>query len=132
MAARLSVLPGRRTRHLRAALQTLVHADPAVTRSELEERFLALVRDAGLPEPEVNAEVGPYEIDFLWRAQRLAVELDGWSFHSDRAAFEDDRRRDADLVARGFRVIRITWRELENNAVAVPARIAAALAASRP
>jgi very-short-patch-repair endonuclease len=113
-------------------LRRLLESEPAFTRSELEERFLALVRDAGLPEPEVNAEVGPYEIDFLWRAQRLAVELDGWSFHSDRAAFEDDRRRDADLVARGFRVIRITWRELENNAVAVPARIAAALAASRP
>lgn len=111
-------------------LRTLLHSEPVYTRSELEERFLALVRDAGLPQPDVNAEPGPYEIDFLWREQRLAVELDGWGFHGDRKAFEDDRRRDADLVARGFRVIRITWRELENHAVAVIARIAAALAAS--
>jgi very-short-patch-repair endonuclease len=48
-----------------------------------------------------------------------------------RKAFEDDRRRDAELVARGFRVIRVTWGELEDNAFAVVARIAAALADGR-
>ncbi len=110
------------------ALRRLLDSDPAFTRSELEERFLALVREAGLPEPEVNAELGPYEIDFLWRDERLAVELDGWSFHSDRLAFEDDRRRDADLVARGYRVVRITWRQIRDEPVAVAARLAAALA----
>lgn len=113
------------------ALRHLLETEPAFTRSELEELFLALVRDAGLPQPEANAELGPYEIDFLWREQRLAVELDSWGFHGDRKAFEDDRRRDAELVARGFRVIRVTWRELEDNAFAVVARIAAALAVGR-
>ena len=111
------------------ALRRLLEADPAFTRSELEERFLALVREAGLPEPEANARLGPYEIDFLWRDRRLAVELDGWEFHSDRAAFETDRRRDADLVARSYRVIRVTWRQLRDEPVAVAARLAATLAA---
>jgi hypothetical protein len=110
------------------ALRRLLESDPAFTRSELEERFLALVRGAGLPDPEANAELGPYEIDCVWREERLAVELDGWDFHSDRAAFEADRRRDAELVARGHRVIRITWRQLRDEPLAVAARLAAALA----
>jgi very-short-patch-repair endonuclease len=111
------------------ALRRLLDSgEPAHSRSELEERFLALLRDADLPAPEVNAQVGPYEIDFLWRDQRLALETDGWDFHSDRTAFEQDRRRDAELVARGYRVIRVTWRQLAEEPIAVVARLAAALA----
>jgi very-short-patch-repair endonuclease len=111
-------------------LRALADEDPAFTRSIFEERFLALIRDAGLPEPELNAELGPHEIDALWRDERLAVELDSWSWHSDRASFEADRRRDADLVARGYRVIRVTWRLLRDEPLVVAARVAAALAAS--
>jgi very-short-patch-repair endonuclease len=110
------------------ALRRLLEADPAFTRSAAEERFLALIRQADLPAPEVNAKLGPYEIDFLWRDRRLAVEVDGWTFHSDRLAFEDNRHRDADLVAWGYRVIRPTWRRMTENPVAVIARVAAALA----
>jgi very-short-patch-repair endonuclease len=49
-------------------------------------------------------------------------------FHSSRRAFERDRRRDADLNAAGFRVLRITWRQLVEEPVAVVARLAQALA----
>ena len=112
------------------ALRRLLDRDeqPAFTRSEAEERFLALIRQAELPAPEVNAELGPYEIDFLWRSERLAIETDSWAFHGDRNAFEEDRRRDADLVSRGYRVIRVTWRQVTDTPIAVIARIAAALA----
>jgi very-short-patch-repair endonuclease len=48
----------------------------------------------------------------LWRAQRLVVELDGYAFHQYRRPFERDRDRDADLVAAGYSVIRITWQRL--------------------
>jgi very-short-patch-repair endonuclease len=109
------------------ALRALLATEPAFTRSELEARFLALIREAELREPEVNASLGPYEIDFLWRDERLAVEIDGWAFHGDRAAFESDRRRDADLVSWGYRVIRVTWRQLEDTPVAVIARVASAM-----
>jgi very-short-patch-repair endonuclease len=67
-------------------------------------------------------------VDFVWRDKHLAVETDGYSFHSTRAAFERDRLRDAELTARGFRVIRITWRQLTEQPLAVVARIAGALA----
>jgi very-short-patch-repair endonuclease len=103
-------------------------ADPStLTRSEAEERFLALVRAAALPPPEVNVRVQGYEVDFLWREAGLVVEVDGFQFHSSRAAFERDRRRDDDLQNSGFRVQRITWRQLVEDPYATVARTARAL-----
>ncbi len=101
---------------------------PALSRSEAEERLLALVRRAGLPVPETNVRVGPFELDLFWREHRVAVEVDGFAFHGDRSAFEADRRRDTDLAARGVQVIRITWRQLEAEPEAIIARLAVVLA----
>jgi very-short-patch-repair endonuclease len=67
-------------------------------------------------------------VDLLWRRERLVVEIDGHAFHGHRAAFERDRRRDQVLAAAGFRVIRITWLQLEREPLAVITRIAQALA----
>jgi very-short-patch-repair endonuclease len=117
-------------RMLRALLEA---ADgPAFTRSVAEERFLALVRSAQLPAPAVNARIGGIEVDFLWLANRLAVEIDGFAYHSSQRRFENDRLRDAQLAARGFRVIRVTWRQLDTEPMATVARIAQALALSGP
>jgi very-short-patch-repair endonuclease len=113
-------------RGLRALL--LDEGRGALTRSEAEERFLVLVRRAQLPAPEVNVVVSGYEIDFLWRTERLAVEVDGFAHHSSKATFESDRRRDATLLARGFRVVRITWRQITDEPEAVLVRLAQALA----
>jgi very-short-patch-repair endonuclease len=98
------------------------------TRSEAEERFLALVRAAELPAPEVNAQLDGYEIDFLWRARRLAVEVDGYAFHGGRPAFERDRQRDARLQAKGATTMRVTWLQMQHEPYAVVGRIAQALA----
>jgi very-short-patch-repair endonuclease len=100
------------------------------TRSEAEERFLALTRAAELPNPEVNASLHGYEIDFLWRDRRLAVEIDGYAYHSTRAAFEHDRLKDAHLQASGFTTMRVTWMQLEHDRFALVARLARALGAS--
>lgn len=109
--ARLLALPGRRSRTLRHALETLA-SGAAATRSELEERFLALIAQFDLPRPRVNATVAGYEVDFQWPTHRLIVETDGAASHLTPAAFEHDRARDAHLTALGHRVIRITWRQL--------------------
>jgi hypothetical protein len=87
----------------------------AAERSELERRFLRFCHRNGLPQPAANVTVGIYTVDFLWRKQRLIVETDGWQAHRGRQAFEDDRARDAYLVARGFEVQRFTWRQLEDK-----------------
>lgn len=77
-----------------------------------ERRFLALCADHGLDAPAVNNTVGQYEVDFLWDARRLIVECDGRDTRATRAAFERDRARDAWLTARGYRVVRFTWRRV--------------------
>jgi very-short-patch-repair endonuclease len=56
------------------------------------------------------------------------VEFDGFGYHSARRSFERDRLRDQRLVAAGYRVIRITARQLDRTPEAVIARVAAALA----
>ena len=100
------------------------------TRSEAERRLLRLVERARLPRPETNARLAGYEVDALWRLQRLIVEVDGYAFHGGREAFEQDRRRDADLMVAGHRVLRVTWRQLTREPEAVAARLAVTLASS--
>jgi very-short-patch-repair endonuclease len=116
--------PRRGTRALRAALD----AGPAPTRSAAERRLLDVVAKAALPRPETNVRVGRHEVDALWAAQRLVVEVDGYAAHTTRRAFEADRLRDAELQAGGHRVLRVTWRQLTDRPHAVAARLAVALA----
>jgi len=101
---------------------------PRVTRSEAEERLLALVRGGDLPEPEVNVRRHGWEIDFLWPEARLAVEIDGYQFHCTHANFTRDRGKDAQLAAHGITVIRSTWDQLVDTPLAVVARISGLLA----
>jgi Protein of unknown function (DUF559) len=102
-------------------------ADPALTRSEAERRMLALCDRAALPRPLTEMRPCGFEVDFLWPHARLVLEVDGLRFHGHRRAFENDRRRDQILVAAGYRVIRVTRRQLIHEPLAVIARLAQAL-----
>jgi very-short-patch-repair endonuclease len=104
----------------------------ALTESRAEERFLRWVDRAQLPRPETNVELAGYVVDFLWRAERVVVEVDGFTFHSSRSQFEKDRRRDGHLSALGFHVIRVTWRQMSTEPVAMLIRLAQTLASGRP
>ena len=66
-------------------------------------------------------------IDFAVPDLKLAIESDGYEFHRGRQAFEDDRRRGQVLTAAGYTVIRVTWRQLVQEPLAVVARLASAL-----
>jgi very-short-patch-repair endonuclease len=100
----------------------------APTRSRFERLFRATLRQAGLPAPITSYEIGPYNADFAWPAERVIVETDGWSFHGHRRAFEDDRARDAYLAARGWVVVRVTWRRLKQRPMVVMTQLAQTLA----
>jgi very-short-patch-repair endonuclease len=78
--------------------------------------------------PQTNVVLHGYLVDAVWPEQKLVVEVDGWPFHRDRDAFENDRARDAVLVAHGYRVIRITARQLRDRTLVVLGQLAAALA----
>lgn len=101
---------------------------PAFTRSDLERELLALVRRAAVRPPRTNARLNGYEVDALWAAERLVVELDSFRFHRSRRAFERDRRKSAELQTAGYRVLQVTWRQLQERPEAVVAQISAALA----
>ncbi len=100
---------------------------PALTRSEAEALFLKLIREASLPLPETNVVVGGYELDFLWRKQRIAVEVDGYRYHGTRRRFEADRRRATRLAALGIQVIPVTYRQIVEQRTATAVQIGNAL-----
>jgi hypothetical protein len=93
----------------------------AATASFLEERFLALLQEHGVPMPEINVRVGPFKVDAVWSAERVVVELDGHATHAQPARAEADRQRDLELRARGFTVRRYTWQQVTRTPDAVVA-----------
>lgn len=108
-----------------AALRELLasEAPGGITRRELEEAFVGLIDAHGLPRPRFNASLTLrgrfFEVDCMWRRERLVVELDGRAVHGTRQAFEADRERDRILQAEGWRVTRVTWRQVKSDAHAV-------------
>ena len=103
---------GRGHRALREAIAEHVALGLSASDSALEDAFLRLLRDAGLPSPAINAYVEGFRIDAVWRASKVAVELDGWAWHRTRGAFERDRERDAALTAAGWRIVRFTHHQV--------------------
>jgi very-short-patch-repair endonuclease len=122
--------PGRRgAKNLRALLEA---GQPVgITRNDFEEAFVALVDRYGLRRPRMNAPLairGRFlEIDALWERERVAVELDSREIHGTRKKFESDRQRDRILVVEGWRTMRITWRQLQEEPEAIAGDLKKAL-----
>lgn len=93
-------------------LRDLVREPPKRTRSDHEAHFIAWLESLGVPMPEVNAhlEFGDTHLegDFVWRRERVIVELDTYETHGDPVAFERDRVRDRIVQAAGWRAVRVT------------------------
>jgi very-short-patch-repair endonuclease len=92
------------------------YAEAPLTRSELENRFLAIIRGRGIPEPSCNVIVDGFCVDYCWPGQRLVVELDSLEFHRSRSRFEADRRQDRAHRAAGTEILRFTDHDLRSNA----------------
>ena len=92
------------------------HLAATITRSDFEARFLAFLSANVLPRPLVNHQIERVgECDVVWPEARLVVELDGYATHGTRRSFETDRARDRALHVAGWRVIRVTWRQLRDQ-----------------
>jgi very-short-patch-repair endonuclease len=108
---------------LRGALAKLSTTGPQRTKSQLEDRLLALVARHDLPPPLVNVPLHGYTVDFLWPDRKLIVETDGRN-HLRPHVYEADRLRDADLQDHGYRVYRVTAKELDEHPDRVVRRLA--------
>ena len=101
---------------------------PRATSSATSSRSAAA---SGFRSLSVNVRIGGYRVDFLWRDERLVIEVDGYIYHRGRQAMRDDNDRDLELELAGFRVVRIEDSRITDD----PAGVAAAvrgLLASRP
>jgi very-short-patch-repair endonuclease len=117
----------RQAEHARHRLSQATKAQTKRTRSDLELEFLRFCSRHRLPPPEVNVKVGKWEVDFLWRSKKVAVETDFFDYHRGSVPFEDDHQRELDLRRAGYTVRRYTGAQLENY----PAEIAADLGEGR-
>ena len=107
------------------ALRALMGKEEAefVVESEAERLCLRLMIKHGLKPDAAGAWIGPYRVDFLYEEERLIVEVDGYRFHRTRERFIRDRRRRADLQARGYEVFVITWADLVDLAAVTMTRL---------
>lgn len=110
----------------------LLGPDAYGARSHLERLFIPLVRRARLPRPEVNEMVEGARRDFVWRAQRLVVEVDGYAYHSSRRAIRTDRGRDRRLLTAGWRPARFTFEDVAFEPAATAEELTSLLDADRP
>lgn len=111
-------------------LRSLHERAASGSRSEAEQRMGRLLSSVGgnwVPNHVVRDEQGRVlaEIDFADPHLKVAIEVDGRAFHSDRRSFERDRERQNLLVIRGWVVLRFTWERIVNDQEGVIAEVSA-------
>jgi predicted transcriptional regulator of viral defense system len=84
----------------------------ARTKSQNEVLFLEICEAAGLPMPETNVYIAGWEVDALWRDQRVAVEIDGYGNHRSPAQVRRDRRKEFTLRQHGLTPVRYSDEQL--------------------
>ncbi len=123
VAAIDSVLDGPRRRGTKALLRALEpwrrYRSGIKIRSRMEAKLLPLLTEAGLPVPQTNAKLRlagkVYEVDFLWRRQKLVVETDGGRFHDNPTAGARDSTRNHALAEAGYHLPRLGWEDLRDR-----------------
>ncbi len=95
----------------------------ANARSRIERKLFELCEAAGLPLPELNARAAGWTVDALWRKHGVVVELDGWRNHRTRAQVNRDRRKELELRAAGFTVLRYSAEQILHQAQTVLAEL---------
>ena len=118
-----------RGRYGAAAARRMLQAASGGARSEAERLVIQLLRGAGIDGWRANFAVGPYSIDIAFPRQRVAIEIDGWAFHSDQPAFQNDRKRQNWLALHGWQVLRFTWLDITEQPQRVLTEIRAAISA---
>ena len=92
------------------------------SRSEVEESFFLICERASLPLPGVNRRVAGFEVDFVWRELRLAVEVDGPG-HAEVARMRDDRAKEMALRAAGYDLLRYADEQVKRQSREIGAEL---------
>jgi very-short-patch-repair endonuclease len=98
--------------------------------SAAERLLISLLRESGLTGWERGLPFGRWTIDVAFPEAKLAIEVDGWAWHTDVERFRADRRKGNALVRAGWRLLPFTWHDLTNRPAYVIAEIRAALRAA--
>jgi very-short-patch-repair endonuclease len=99
-------------RHGSPAARRLLQAASDGARSEAERLLIRLLKEAGITGWRTNYPVGGYKVDVAFPTQQVAIETDGWAFHSDQDAFQQDRQRQNNIALLGWQILRFTWLDL--------------------
>jgi very-short-patch-repair endonuclease len=110
----------------------LIDPDQNATRSGPEDDFQVFCRQHGLPTPRINTELFGHEVDALFEAEKVIVEIDHWDTHKTFKSFESDRKRDAVAAEHGYLTVRVTTARLADDAINEAARLHRILAHRRP
>ncbi len=133
LANRIGATPPHGRKGIGSLRRLLSERSGPVTESALETKFIQLVRDAGLPRPQLQYEVrgrdGSFvaRVDFAYPEAKLAVEIDGYAFHEGRKQWDNDRARQNALVDLGWTVLRFTKTDLMDRKLQVAVSIEKAL-----
>lgn len=112
-------------------LAPLAGTKRGVTRSGLEDKFAEFCATWGLPEPLLNHKINGREVDAFFPEERLIVEIDAYETHSGPVSFEDDRDRDAGMLALGLPTVRVTEERMDHEPGHEAARLGGILAGRR-
>jgi very-short-patch-repair endonuclease len=99
-------------RHGSPAARRLLQTASDGARSEAERLLVKLLRDNGITGWKTNYPVGGYKVDVAFPKQKVAIETDGWAFHSSQEDFQNDRERQNKIALLGWQVLRFTWLDL--------------------
>lgn len=111
------------------AARRLLYGAADGARSEAERILVALLRQSGLTGWRTNHPVAGYKVDAAFPARKIAIEIDGFAFHTDEEVFQNDRRRQNDIALAGWQILRFTWLDLTEYPERVIAVIRAAISA---
>jgi very-short-patch-repair endonuclease len=99
-------------RHGSPAARRLLEAASDGARSEAERLLIKLLTDNGITGWKADYTIGGYKVDVAFPKQIVAIEVDGWAFHSDHEDFEKDRKRQNIISLLGWQILRFTWLDL--------------------
>jgi very-short-patch-repair endonuclease len=99
-------------RHGSPAARRLLQAASDGARSAAERLLIKLLRDNNITGWKANYPFAGFKIDVAFPGEKVAIETDGWAFHSGQEDFQNDRERQNKIALLGWKVLRFTWLDL--------------------